>query len=198
VGGADLKRRVTDIVRSRVAARLHAAKRAAFAVAAGAVLTVPIAIGILSGAPAFAQDDRDHVPVVRIAPEYPPEALAAGLDGSVTLEFTITTDGRTADVVAVDSTSPLFEQAAVDALRRWRYAPVMRDDRPFELRGVQTIIRFELARDAEPAVRAGDGSDAALALRVGGQELLNLELGAYTPQERPLQAAAGAVDVSQN
>jgi protein TonB len=160
VGGGDLKRRVVDIARTAVLSkRLHAAKKATLTAAAGLALTIPIAVGVLSGNLAFGQEERgastttereDSLPIVRVAPEYPEAALAAALEGEVTLEFTITTDGTTADVRAVDSSSPVFEEAAVDALRKWRYAPVMRDDRPFELRGVQTVIRFRLQRGERP------------------------------------------------
>jgi TonB family protein len=140
VSGADLKRRVVEIARNRLASDLPMAKKILLGTFALATVLVPILLGTVSGR-AAAQDDRSLIPLVRIAPTYPPEALAAGLDGAVTLEFTIATDGTTTDVVVVDSTAPEFEAAAMTALLRWRYTPP-----PVERQGVRTVIRFQLQR----------------------------------------------------
>jgi protein TonB len=99
----------------------------------------------MSGA-ASAQNRPDLVPLVRIAPNYPEDALAAGLDGVVTLMFTITTRGTTRDIVVVESSHPSFEQAAITALGRWRYQPQMEGGQPVEVRGMQTVISFRLER----------------------------------------------------
>jgi TonB family protein len=63
---------------------------------------------------------------------------------SVLLEFTITVDGTTKDIVVVESSDPVFNQAAVDALARWRYRPKIEDGQPVERRGVKTKIIFQL------------------------------------------------------
>ena len=84
--------------------------------ALGALL-VPIIFG------AAAQGSDEPRPIVRIAPNYPPEALAARSEGEVRLEFTIAANGSVKDVVVVDSSSPEFELPAVAALLKWRYIP---------------------------------------------------------------------------
>ena len=93
---------------------------------------------------------------MRIAPEYPPEALAGGLEGEVILRFTILPNGTTADVEVVQSTSPIFEEAAVTAVVRWRYQP-----RTEALRGVNTVIRFALQPDVARHVPPADRGPAA-------------------------------------
>lgn len=185
VGGADLKQRITTIVVGAARTRLHAAKKVVLAAGGFSALVAPFVIGLLSVGPVAAQDDRDVIPLVRIAPVYPPEALAGGLEGSVQLRFTVKSDGTTTDLEVVDSTSSWFEQPAIDAVMKWRYAP-----RAAERVGVHTVIRFQLERDDVARAPAGAADTAAAAFNVGDQELLNLYLGAYLPQEMPLQTIA--------
>ena len=61
-------------------------------------------------------------------PNYPSAALRSGQSGWVIVGFTITTDGRTADVHVVDAQPRhLFDRAAMDAVGRYRFKPAMRD-----------------------------------------------------------------------
>jgi len=88
------------------------------------------------------------------APEQAPAAASdapqestrtVGLEGSVVLEFTITVDGTTKDIVVVESSPPgLFDQVAVETLAKWRYKPKIENGQPVERRGVKTRIVFQL------------------------------------------------------
>lgn len=129
---------------------LNIAKKTLFGAAALGALLVPVVVGVVTGRPAFAQDDADVLPLVRIAPDYPAEAVRQGLEGRVILEFTITAEGTTKDISVVESSSPLFEQPAIAALDRWRYMPQTVDGEAVERTGIHTMIRFVLDRD-EPA-----------------------------------------------
>jgi protein TonB len=117
------------------------------ATALGALL-VPIAVGVLRGAPAMAQDDIEAIPLVRIAPDYPPRALARDLEGEVTLEFTITAEGATRDIHVVEASATIFEEPAIRAVSRWRYSPRVVDGSAVEIVGVRATITFDLERDA--------------------------------------------------
>jgi TonB family protein len=150
VSGADLKRRVTYIMRSRVMHKLNAMKKVLLSTATLGTLAVPIAIGMLRGAPAMAQDDRDVIPLVRIAPDYPPEAVQQRLEGHVILEFTITAEGTTKDITVAESSSPIFDEAAIKAVSRWRYSPRLVDGAGVERPGTRTVIRFALAPEGQP------------------------------------------------
>jgi TonB family protein len=150
VSGADLKRRVTYIMRSGVMHKLNTIKKTLLSAAAFGALVVPIAVGVLRGTPAEAQDDRDVIPLVRIAPDYPPEAVQQGLEGHVILEFTITAEGMTKDIVVAESSAPIFDQAAIDAVSKWRYSPRMIDGAGVDRPGTRTVIRFALDRDEPP------------------------------------------------
>ena len=154
VSGADLKRRITHIMRTRVMRKLNTITKASLTAALLATLLVPLATGVLRGGSALAQDnppgDRDVIPLVRIAPDYPSEALTQRLEGQVILEFTITAEGTTKDISVVESTSPIFEQSAIAAVGRWRYSPRIVDGAGVERVGVKTSIRFALAPEGPP------------------------------------------------
>jgi TonB family protein len=82
--------------------------------------------------------------VREVPPVYPREAERQGIRGWVDVEFTIARDGSTQDVI-VRSAQPqqTFDQSAVEAVRRWRFEPVMRDGAPVPQRAAMRI-RFEL------------------------------------------------------
>ncbi len=74
------------------------------------------------------------------APVYPERARERGLQGWVDLEFTVTNDGTTRDAV-VRSAEPagIFDRAALDAVKRWRYEPRVVEQR------VEARLRFRLS-----------------------------------------------------
>jgi protein TonB len=62
--------------------------------------------------------------VTRVEPKYPEIALAARTSALLILEATVGTDGRVTDVKVLRG-HPLFDEAAVDAVRQWRYQPLL-------------------------------------------------------------------------
>ena len=80
------------------------------------------------------------------SPEYPATALAQRLAGSVTLEYTVDTSGETRDVHVVEATPPgVFDQAAINAVKHWRYAPLLVNGAAVDV-PVRTRMRFELPK----------------------------------------------------
>lgn len=61
-------------------------------------------------------------PETYVPPVYPQIAQSARVSGEVTLEATIGADGRPRDLRVLRSI-PLLDQAAIDAVRQWRFAP---------------------------------------------------------------------------
>jgi protein TonB len=57
-----------------------------------------------------------------VDPIYPQIAIIAKRDGTVILEATIDESGVVRDVKVLRS-APLLDQAAVDAVKQWRYTP---------------------------------------------------------------------------
>jgi TonB family protein len=79
-----------------------------------------------------------------VPPEYPMEARQRGLSGAVELTFTVGADGRVSDVNVESATPPrVFDEAAVDAVRKWRYRPYERNGQAVDQR-VKLILRFAM------------------------------------------------------
>lgn len=77
-------------------------------------------------------------------PEFPAKALAQRVSGSVTVEYVVDTNGDPRDVRVVEATPPgVFDRAAITAVKRWHYEPVVANGAPVEV-PVRTAIRFEL------------------------------------------------------
>jgi len=66
----------------------------------------------------------------KVSPSYPRVARQAGLGGRVTVRAVIAPDGSVESVEVFSSTNPLFNDAAVDAVRKWRYRPALMNGRP--------------------------------------------------------------------
>lgn len=92
------------------------------------------------------QLDDEVVALVRIPPNYPRVAQRRGIEGVVTVAFTITRDGRVKDpeVISADPEN-VFDNAAMTAILKWKFRPKMVDGEPVERRATQEI-EFKLAR----------------------------------------------------
>ncbi len=88
--------------------------------------------------------EGDYLPIVRVAPVYPARALSRGLEGYVDLAFTVTETGTVKDPVVIQSTSSLFERAAIRAVLKFKYKPRVVDGVPVEVPGVKTRITFKI------------------------------------------------------
>ncbi|MBC2694973.1 MAG: energy transducer TonB [Desulfobacteraceae bacterium] len=91
-------------------------------------------------------DERELTPLVQIPPFYPPEAKMLGREGMIELEYTVTEKGLVKDVVIVGAKNrKLFGQAAMRAVSKWKYKPLIVDGKPVQVR-VKVIIQFELTQ----------------------------------------------------
>jgi TonB family protein len=77
------------------------------------------------------------------APQYPEAARKRGLEGWVELAFTVMPNG-TVDDVEVRNASPadVFDEAAIRAVRQWRFEPVVRNGEKIQQRA---MIRLKFA-----------------------------------------------------
>jgi serine/threonine-protein kinase len=69
-------------------------------------------------------------------PIYPPIAKAAGVSGTVELKIIISKTGSV-DAVHVVSGNAMLQQAAIDAVKQWRYKPFLLNGEPVE---VETMV----------------------------------------------------------
>lgn len=97
------------------------------------------------GAGGAGASDADVVPLVRVSPQYPPRALQRGVEGWVQLRFTITAAGTVKDVEVVRAEpTTYFEEAAMNAVRKYKYKPKVVDGEAVERPGVEIILSFRL------------------------------------------------------
>jgi protein TonB len=88
--------------------------------------------------------DRAPVPLVQVDPEYPERARQQGIEGWVEVEFTISPVGTVVDARVVGAKPPIiFDRAALNAVRRWKYNPKIKDGTPIARPGVRTVFQFD-------------------------------------------------------
>ncbi len=68
-------------------------------------------------------------PIERIEPVYPPEARSQGLQGDVSLLVTIDPTGAVVNAEPL-SGREILRPAAIDAVKQWKFRPVIRDGHP--------------------------------------------------------------------
>jgi protein TonB len=139
-----------------------------------------------------------HVP-----PVYPDIAIRARVSGVVILELLVSPGGDVTDARVLKSI-PLFDQAAIDAVRQWRYAPTT-------LNGVAVpviltvTVNFSLENEAAPTMMSGAPVSAdvisgslpsewkgATPARIGG-EIKPPERLTYVPPVYPVEAQQAKV-----
>lgn len=82
----------------------------------------------------------------RVLPHYPESARSRRIEGWVSVELTIAKTGSVMSAKVIDaSPTQMFDQAALEAVRRWKFKPAYRNGEPAEQRVRQTI-RFRLDR----------------------------------------------------
>jgi TonB family protein len=82
------------------------------------------------------------------APEYPPLARRARIQGTVRFKVLINKEGRVAEIQLV-SGHPLLVPAAVAAVKRWTYQPTLLNGRPVEV-VTQVDVPFRLTTQPSP------------------------------------------------
>ena len=82
--------------------------------------------------------------VYDVAPKYPAEAGRARIEGTVVLLAVIGKDGAVEDV-RVEKGLPVLAQAAIEAVKQWRYRPYVLNGEPVEVDS-QITINFTLSK----------------------------------------------------
>ena len=108
-------------------------------------LDISADLSIDAGLNGAATSDGDYLPIVKVAPQYPRRALKKGIEGYVTLEFTVTTLGTVIDPVVIEAKPKnIFNRAAINAAKKFKYKPKIVDGKAQQVTGVRNIIRFEM------------------------------------------------------
>lgn len=80
--------------------------------------------------------------LVHVSPRYPPMAQAAHVEGLVVLDAVIDAAGRVTDVRVTHSIR-LLDEAAIDAVRQWRFTPTLLNGEPVSIL-LTVSVRFTL------------------------------------------------------
>jgi periplasmic protein TonB len=75
----------------------------------------------------------------RVQPAYPQMAKIARVQGAVVLAAIIGKDGTIQNLHVVSTASPLLNQAAIDAVKQWRYRPYILNGEPVEVDTTVTV-----------------------------------------------------------
>lgn len=177
-----MDRVLTSLVSRRLAwaTRLVVATTVAFAsraaVAAGASPEEP---------PVDGSSGELAPPQVSFAPAlaYPPEALGTGASGTVGLLVTVSAEGQVSAVEVASSAGPVFDRAAIDNVRAWRFTPASRGGRP-----VPSRIRVPVTFSAPAPAPVVDPQAAAPGARAAEAAPAVTSPGAVAapPEEQPL------------
>ena len=93
----------------------------------------------------FDVSQLDQRPVLRVPvqPSYPYEMSRAGINGNVTVEFIISSNGDVTQAQVIKSSHREFEVPAVQAVLKWKFKPGRRGGRAVNVRASQ-LIEFNL------------------------------------------------------
>lgn len=92
--------------------------------------------------PVYRYPDANEVPPRRVSvtpPIYPTAMRSSGLRGDVHLAFSVDIEGRVRNPVVLKSLNPGFNQAAIEAIRRWKFEPARAAGVPIQYRAEQKI-----------------------------------------------------------
>ena len=154
---------VISAIEAELAAAQDAGPKAAEAVAAPAIAAAAAGTGSAAAGPVAARTDAPPAasppPAAAAAangfvtanelirtrytqPQYPQGARERGTEGWVDLQFIVHKDGSLGDVSVVGAEPVgVFEQSALESVRRWRYQPILRDGQASEQRA-RIRVRF--------------------------------------------------------
>jgi TonB family protein len=103
---------------------------------------------------------QDAVPVdalpkllTRVEPIYPREAREKGIEGKVFVQLVVNPDGRVSEASVLKSDAEIFNQAALDAARKYTFTPAMKNQPAVP---VKVVIPFQFKLSA----KGSDGTHA--------------------------------------
>jgi TonB family protein len=101
---------------------------------------------VISTRPAFDESGGKRVPprvTAQARPVYPFAMRANGMRGEVLVDFVVDREGRVRNAYVARSLNPSFDDAAVEAVQRWRFEPGRVGERPVSTH-MQVPVIFEL------------------------------------------------------
>ncbi len=91
---------------------------------------------------------KDPQPVYQTETNYPPDQYRQGVEGDVDIAYSLDVGGGVTEARIVRATPPLvFDQAALDSFRKWRFTPMLdAKGQPVSASGFTFTLRFRMRR----------------------------------------------------
>ncbi|MDE1311024.1 energy transducer TonB [Vibrio aestuarianus subsp. cardii] len=105
--------------------------------------------GVAISAPTFGDfgTNQQAMPLYRVEPVYPAKALKRSVEGFVTLSFTIDEMGKATNIKVVEAKPVrMFEQEAIQAVKKWKYQPQIVDGQAISQNGQTVTVEFKIAK----------------------------------------------------
>jgi len=93
-----------------------------------------------------AGQDRKAKLIYRVEPDYTSDAREKQIKGTVLLGLTVGHDGLPQSIQIKKSLFPSLDESAVNAVRKWRFEPAMKDGQPVSM---YMLVEFYFAPDAQ-------------------------------------------------
>lgn len=88
--------------------------------------------------------EQKPAPRSQMPPQYPFEMRNASIEGEVAVEFIVDMNGNVRNPFVVRSTHREFEDAALQAISKWRFRPGRKDGRIVNAGRVQQLFTFRI------------------------------------------------------
>jgi TonB family protein len=91
---------------------------------------------------------KDPQPVYRTQTQYPPDLYRQKIEGDVNIAYSLDRTGAVTDARVASSTpSRIFDQAALDSFKQWRFTPMLdKSGNPVSASGFKFTLAFRLGR----------------------------------------------------
>jgi protein TonB len=88
--------------------------------------------------------EGDYLPIVKVAPIYPQQALMRGVEGYCVVQYTVTRRGTIRDPFVVEDqcTNAMFHRPSLQAALKFKYKPRVIDGQAVEVPGVQNKFTY--------------------------------------------------------
>jgi periplasmic protein TonB len=136
--------------------------------------------------------------VQRVLPKYPQRSVRLGEEGTVVVQVQVNEKGRVSDIrVARGSGHQRLDSAALEAVRRWKFIPAVRESRPVSTWG-ETELRFVLypfvfsrvaEQPLEEQIKAGVTEEATAGGATGLRHFIQTFSGAGFAEGAPSHAS---------
>ena len=110
----------------------------------GIRMNLPGPPGYIHVPPVLGTANNALINIIAVQPNYPLIASQRGLEGHVIVVFDVTEMGTVSNVVIVESSSSVFNKAAIDAAYRFRYKARMIGGVPQATSGLRKLFTFEM------------------------------------------------------